>query len=148
MSKYPAWWSNTLTIYNKYVDGTTHAITWYKHTVHNCFWKYTGAKVTIGETVIETDTSLCRIPEDKMYREPWVWDELSSADKLKYFTLSVGDIIVNGAVTDTIDEYRTGERSTDLIGKYKDLQGCIVVERCANNTGYGRGMKHYYVRGL
>ena len=64
-----------------------------------------------------------------------------------YFTLAPGDIIVKGIITDNIDEYTKGQRSSDLINKYKDLRGCIQIEDVALNVGVGRNNEHYYVRG-
>ena len=64
-----------------------------------------------------------------------------------YFTLGTGDIIVKGAVTDEIDEYTSGKRSSDFIKKYKALQGCMEIQHFSIDTGIGRCAEHYYVTG-
>jgi hypothetical protein len=148
VNEYPIWWSDTLTIYNKYTNPETRVVTWYKYVLNGCFWKYTGNKVTINETIIETDNTLCRIPENDKFLERHEWENLPEESKKEYFTLSTGDIIVKGNVEDVIDEYTSGKRSSDLLTKYRKLQGCMLVEKCSINTGIGRGINHYCVRGV
>ena len=80
------------------------------------------------------------------YLETYQWNALT--DKSEHFTLSPGDIIVKGEVTDEVNEYVSGQRSSDFLAKYKKLQGCMVIEQCAVNAGPGRGLEHYYVRGV
>lgn len=145
MSNYPEWWNTTITVFNKYEDPATRRITWHKTVLQNCFWKYTGNKIVVGETTLETNTTLCRIPVNTAFLEKYQWNE---ADKSKHFTLGTGDIIVKGSVEDVIDEYVSGQRSSDMLAKYKKLQGCMVIEQCATNTGLGRGLEHYFVRGV
>jgi hypothetical protein len=65
-----------------------------------------------------------------------------------FFTLGTGDIIVKGEVDDEIDEYTSKKRSTDLVAKYKALQGCMQIEEVAINVGAGRCNEHYYVKGI
>lgn len=146
MSKYPEWWNTTITVYNKYENPSSRIITWYKTVIHNCFWKYTGNKIVVGETALETNTTMCRIPVNTAFLEKYAWDEAD--DKSEHFTLSLGDIIIKGEVDEIVDEYTAGHRSSDLLAKYKRLQGCMVIEQSAMNTGLGRGMEHYYVRGV
>ena len=146
MSNYPAWWNTTITVYNKYEDPATRRITWHRTVLNNCFWKYTGNKIVVGETALETNTTICRIPLHPAFLEKYEWNNVS--DKSKYFTLGTGDILVRGDIADTIDEYNSGCRSSDILTKYKKLQGCMVVEQCAINTGLGRGLEHYYVKGV
>ena len=145
---YPIWWDTTLTIYNRFKDAQTQIVTWYRHTVSNCFWKYTGNKISVGNTVLETNNTICRIPDSSNFLPVYEWVNLPNDLKSQYFTLSAGDIIINGEVEDTIDEYTKGYRATDLLSKYKTLQGCIEIQQVAINTGLGRGSKHYYVTGV
>ena len=148
MSDYPIWWDTELTIFNKYEDAVTNLITWYKHTVSNCFWKYVGDKVTVGNTVLETNNIICRIPQDDAFLENYLWVALPNYEMGNYFTLSQGDIIVKGNVSDVIDEYQSGHRSSDLLAKYKKLQGCMTIERFSINIGSGRNNPHYYIKGI
>ena len=145
MTYVPPWWEKDITVYNRYEDKVSNVVTWYRHHLSNCFFAYEGNQLTIGSTVLETNTTICRIPQDKRFKERYLWEELS--DKNNYFTLGTGDIIVLGDVSDLIDEYASGHRSTDLINKYKDLQGCIRIQSVALNIGTARCIPHYLVRG-
>lgn len=146
MSNYPEWWNTTITVYNKYEDPATRRITWYKTVLHNCFWKYTGNKITVGETTIDTDSTLCRIPVHSAFLEKYQWD--NATDKSAHFTFSGGDMIVKGEVADEINEYQSGQRASDFLSKHKNMTECMVIEKCAVNTGIGRGMEHYLVKGV
>ena len=143
----PVWWDTTLTIYNQYKDPQTKVVMWVRNTVDNCFWKYTGNKVTVGQVELETNTTICRIPKDNRYLDRYLWEALPNDQMPNYFTLGPGDIIIKGNVDDTIDETVKGQRSTDLLTKYKKMQGCIEIKTFADNTGIGRNDKHYYVTG-
>lgn len=125
----------------------TSVITWYKHTIDGCFWKYVGDKISLNGTILETNNVVCRIPKRADFIEKYKWLDLPSDEKSNYFTIGREDIIVNGEVDDDIDEYLATHRSTDLIAKYKDLQGCMVVDKFAINTEGGRCQEHYYVKG-
>ena len=145
MTRVFPWWEKEITVYNRYEDKLTNIVTWYRCNIPNCFWAYEGNQLTIGSTVLETNTTICRIPKNKRYKARYLWESLN--DKNNYFTLGTGDIIVLGNVSDIIDEYASGHRSTDLINKYKDLQGCIRIHTVADNTGTARCIPHYLVRG-
>ena len=148
MNNYPSWWDTTITIYNKYEDDQTQLVTWHRHVVNGCFWKYSGNKVTIDEVVLDTKDIICRIPVNSAFLEKHEWIAIPNDRMSDYFTLSQGDIIVKGEVSDTINEYQAGHRSSDLKTKYKKLQGCLEIEEWSNNTGGGRGNEHYFVRGI
>lgn len=148
MNNYPAWWNTTITIYNKFTDPITYVIRWYRTVVTGAFWKYVGDKITVGQTVLETKDIICRIRKDDKYMDKGEWVNLSNDQMANYFTLGRGDIIVKGEVNDTIDEYTSGKRSTDILGKYKDLNGCMEIESVSNNTGEGLGQEHYHVKGV
>jgi hypothetical protein len=143
----PIWWDTQLTIYNQYKDPLTSLVSWFRNVVSNCFWKYTGNQVTVGDVELKTNTTICRIPKDDRFKERYLWEALPNDQMSQYFTLSPGDIIVKGSVSDVIDEQLKGHRSTDLIAKYKRLQGCIEIQSWADNTGVGRNDKHYYITG-
>ena len=144
---YPPWWETTITVYNKYEDTLTQIITWYRTVLTGCFWKYTGNKVLVGDTLLETNTTICRIPWNEKFIEKYAWQNLPNDMMGEYFTLGADDIIVKGEVQDTVDEYTAGHRSSDLLAKYKALQGCITIEQVDINVGTARCSEHYYVRG-
>lgn len=145
MNKYPAWWDATVTIYNKSV-GSDNRITWYSTVVTGAFWKIRGEKVTVGETVIDSSSTICRLRVDNNYCTPDAWDNLST--KNGKYTLRAGDIIVFGSVSDAINEYVAGTRSTDILKKYRDSTGAMQVNQVRINAGTGMGQEHYYVRGI
>lgn len=147
MNHYPSWWNETITVYNKYTDPVTNLITWYRHVVTGAFWKNIGNKVTIDKTVIETDTIICRMRKDDTFLPKHEWIALPNDTMSDYYTLGRGDILVRGEVDDEIQEYTTGHKSTDLVHKYKDLQGCMTIDEVTINTEGGRGNEHYLVRG-
>lgn len=146
MSNYPVWWDKTITIYNKFVNPITQAISWYHHTIDGCFWKDVGQKVQIGDVTLESNDIVCRIPKSGAYVPAYQWEALD--DKSQVFTLSQGDIIIPAEVDDEINEYASGRRSADLIKKYKAGVGCLTVERMTEDNGPGRCCEHYHVRGL
>jgi hypothetical protein len=148
MNNYPIWWDTTLTIFNRYEDTQTQLVKWYKTVISGCFWKYTGDKVTINETTLETNNTIARIRKDKRFLEKYEWIKVPNDLMGNYFTIGAGDILIKGEVDDDIDEYKAGKRSTDIVQKYKDMQGCMIVEEYANNTGAGRCNEHYYVKGV
>lgn len=154
MNNYGPWWNTTVTIFNRYEDPQTQLVRWYKHVVPDCFWKYSGEKMVISNSassksvVLETDTIICRIRVNNKFMEKYQWIQLPNDKMGNYFTLGIGDIIVKGEVSDEINEYTAGTRSSDLKKKYKDLQGCLEIQTFSINTGGNRGNEHYYVRGI
>ena len=66
---------------------------WFKHFIPKCFWKDTGNKITVGDTVLETNDIICRIPENPQFVEKYQWLNLPNDEMSKYFTLGEGDII-------------------------------------------------------
>lgn len=148
MNNYPSWWNTTITVYNKFEDPQTQLVTWYRQVIDGCFWKYSGNKVVVGNTVLETKDIICRIRIDDRFLEKHEWIAIPNDRMSNYFTLSQGDIIVKGEVDDEINEYQSGQRSSDLKTKYKALQGCLEIQEWSNNTGGGRGNEHYYVKGI
>lgn len=147
MNKFPAWWSDKITIYNRYEDPQTNLITWTRTVLTDCFFKNANSKVTVGQTVIETNDIIVRIPEKPQYKNYAMWILLGNDIRQKYFTLHQGDIIILGEVTDTIDEYNTSTNSNALLSKYKKLGECLVINKFNDNAKLGRGLKHYRVVG-
>ncbi len=145
MNHYPSWWNETITIYNKYKDPSSNLITWFRHVVEGAFWKDVGNKINIGDTVIETDAIICRIRKDDVFLPNYEWLVLD--EKEDNYTLGKGDIIIRGVVEDEVDEYVNGQKSSDLVRKYKDLQGCMTIDKVTINIEGGRGNEHYLVQG-
>lgn len=147
-SFYPIWWDTPITLYNQYKDPETDEITWFGHNLSDCFWKYVGDSISPGFAQEEKYDTVCRIPENELYLPNHEWRRLSDIDKAEKFTLSLEDIIIKGNVDDVIDEYTQGQRSTDLLAKYKGMQGCITVKEFAIDVGPGRVCPHYRIYGI
>ena len=147
MANYAPWWESTVTIYNRYEDKQTNVVKWYKHVIYGAFWKNTRNKITIGDVTIDGNNIICRIREDENFLEPYEWSQLPNDEMSDYFTLGRGDIIVKGEVDDVIDEYTKGKRASDLLAKYKMMQGCMQIESVSVNTGTARNEPHYFVSG-
>ena len=150
MSKpgYPIWWDTTITIYNKFEDAQTNVITWYRHVITDCFWKFGGTTVQVGTVELDSKSITCRIPKDDRFLDKKDWMQVPNDQMANYFTISQGDIVVKGEIDDEIDEYTNGKHSTDLLAKYKAYQECMEISQYSNNTGIGRNNEHYLIRGL
>lgn len=150
MSKagYPIWWDETVTLYNKHTDKVTQLVTWYRTVITDCFWKNSNNQITVGEVELQSNDVICRIPQRDIYLSKAQWIQLPNDEKGNCFTLGKGDILVQGEIDDIIDEQQKGHRATDLIAKYKELQGCIYVKQFSDNTGIGRVNPHYFISGV
>ena len=148
MSKYPTWWDTTITVYSKHTDAATSIVNWHRVTIDNCFWKRVGSKTTIMDMQVDTESVTCRIPENSNFVEPFNWIDMADSELNDMFTLQQGDIIIKGECDFEIDEYKSGKRSTDLIAKYRKIQGCMEIKDVALNTMTGMLNPHYNVRGL
>ena len=140
---YPSWWDTTVTLYNKYEDSKGE-VTWYRTVLTGCFWRYLTDYARIDDATQMTKVLLCRVRKNDSFLENYVWNE--SDDKSSYFTFSDGDIMVKGEVEDSIDEYTSGTRSSDLLLKYKNR--CATITECVINVGTDRTSEHYLVRGI
>ena len=148
MNHYPSWWNETITVYNRYSDPVSRLVTWHRHVVNGAFWKNIGNKILIDNVSINTDTIICRIRKDEKFLPKYEWIELPNDEMDNYFTLGRGDIIIRAEVDDEVDEYTNGYKATDLVKKYKDLQGCVTIDKVTINTEGGRGDEHYLVEGV
>lgn len=147
MNNYPEWWSSTVTVYNKYTDPVTKKVSWFPHVIEGCFYSQVKDRITFNNSVIEADSTKCRIRVSDDFINKKDWNNLSDDEKMSKFTLAAGDIIIAGEVDDVVDEYTKGDRSSDLIAKYNDWPGCFIIETVAINVGPGRGNEHYSAKG-
>lgn len=148
MNHWPSWWDDTITLYNKYTDPTTKKVKWYRHVITDCFYKHTVEKVTVGNTTLDSNSSICRIRVSDNFIDKKSWMKLEDSERAEKFTLSAGDIIVADEVDFEVDDYTSGSRSSDLIKENKEWPGCFTVETVNINVGGGRGNEHYHVRGV
>ena len=146
MSNYPVWWDTTVTIYNQYTDPVSNKITWFRHVITGCFWKNESIQITLGNTAISANSTICRIRKQDNYLDRYSWAKLPNDQMGNYLTLGRGDILIKGEVEDEIDEYAKGKHANDLLIKYKDLE-YMKAEEFTINVGAGRCEEHYLVRG-
>lgn len=143
MNNYPEWWNTTVTLYNKYTANNGE-VTWYRAVLKGCFWGYETKYNRVDNATEMTKVLICRVRVNEKFVEDFEWQAL--ADKTSRFTFSEGDILVRGEVADTIDEYTSGSRSSDLLKKYKSR--CAEITEYKINVGGGRVNEHYLVRGV
>ena len=148
MVQYPPWWDVTVTVYNKYINPTDRKTYWYRSTVAGCFWKNSDDKIKIGNTILETESTTCRFRLNPLFVPANAWKTLPNEEKATYFTLGVGDIVVCAEVDDEIDEYTAGKRSSDLLTKYHNLQGCLQIDKAVISVGDNMPIPHYRVKGV
>lgn len=122
---YPSYWVHTITVYHKSdADGV---VSWKRQYADGCFWGNTSSASRSDGHVKRYGRTVCRL------RCPVSVD------------IEIGDIIVKGKTKDTIDEYTSGSRSTDLVNKY-GVQ-CFIVTGLHDNTDDVRGLPHLFVEG-
>lgn len=137
-------WDKTITLYNRSEDEQTGVIKWYRHNLNECFFKRTNNKISVGAVQLQTDNTIIRIPAQSDFLPPYEWAELPNDKKGNYMTAQSGDLIFLGNVTDEIDEYTKGQRSSDLIAKYKALGSVFVTSVNINDFMPGA---HYLIKG-
>lgn len=138
------YWNDTITLYNKYEDTLTGGVSWYRHILQNCFVKRTNNKINVGGVVLQSDNVIIRIPQNSSYTPPIDWIDIPKDLKHQKMTLQPGDLIFLGEITEEIDEYTPGRRSSDLIAKYSVL-GSVYISSVNINTDLPNG--HYFVQG-
>jgi hypothetical protein len=105
-----------LTIYNKYIDPTTRSEKYQRTQVGKVAWENRkGINVIMSGGSIESDQASIYIPYSLSanYLEAPTWRAL--ADKTGKWTLQVGDILVNGLVTDEITLTATTDPITHVV---------------------------------
>lgn len=147
MNSYGDWWDSTITLYNRVKD-SNGKIKWYRHVIDDCFYRHTLDKITMKNTTITSDVSVCRIRVSEDFIPKRQYDELDEISKATMFTVSVGDIVVPEETDFEIDDYKQGSRSSDLKEKFKAYPGCFTAETVSINVGGGRGNEHYLIRGV
>ncbi len=137
---YPAWWNQDITLYNRY-EGKDGAVKWYKSIVSGCFVKNIRSYIVSSGKGDAGSQNIIRIRKSDKYIPPEEWSETQYCEHS--FTLKGGDIVVIGNVSDNIDEYQKGNRSSDILQKYSTR--CFVVGSVSVND-FG-SLAHYMISG-
>lgn len=116
---------HTITLFNKFEDkssGRTVA-KWKKTVLHNCYFGTVQGESQSSNMISENDTFICRIPKNNAYTK--AFKGLPGT-----FTLSIGDIIVNGHIEEDIKDI-SGSRPTDILNRYKES---FIIKGFSDNT--------------
>jgi len=142
---YPIWWDKTITIYNK-ITADDGKVSWQSTVISGCFWKYINETKYVDNVKMQTKEVICRIPEQDNYVPYLEWKTLE--DKTGKFTLHTGDFVVYGEVNDVIDEYTKGQRASDVLNKYREVNLAFQIEVFTDNTGDVLNSEHYRLGGI
>ena len=147
MSYYPPTFNQSITLFSqhKHLNSETNktVTVWKKTILKNCFWGTEIAKNLNGNVLVQQNSFILRIPQSDKYLMPLEWSE-REYDKLhEYFSLSAGDVIVRGIVSDEINDIQ-GSRVSDFLEKYKE--NAFTVKTITENTAIPYA-PHYKVTG-
>jgi len=131
--------NSDLTIYNKYIDGTTRNEKYQRTTITGVMWQSAKASSAKNGGLLASNTATIFLPfaRGTQYKEPQTW--LALATKTGYWTLKEGDILVKGIVTDEITSLFT---ATNLKAKYNN----VVIITSVDSMDMGSAdMQHWQV---
>lgn len=125
--KYPAWWKTTITLYNKVTDNGK--IIYYRHLLDGCHYAKKRLTDSDGGNLSAVSETVVRIRQSNAYLPPKAYADSGAAVRKAHFTLTPGDVVFYGDVTDDMAD-ETGKRPSDLL---KNQDG-FTVKTCADNT--------------
>ena len=139
-------YNRTITVYNclraeDNPDSTKDI--WYRTVLTNCFYKNELGRVDLDKSSRMAGVYTARIPESADYRPYHEWCTLSAVERDKYFTFSLGDIVVLGECVEEITGESLGTAS-ELLQRYKP--DAFKATAFSDNTSHIAG-KHYRVGG-
>lgn len=120
--------TDTITVYNNYTDPTTKYKVYLPTIIKNVSW-FGEVQVLVGsDGLLSADMYTVRIPEDadfgnKIYLDPKAFSAIPNDEMPNYWTLSQGDTIVKGAVSDTGENAKPAK----LEAKYVDTITIVSV---------------------
>lgn len=129
--------NDTVTIYNKYLDGTTEK--WQRTVLSGVFWDSSKGAVVRKTGISSADGLMLIVPMDvkpgRTYVKPKAWEAM--ADKTGAWTLQSGDTVILGDI------------SYEVVKSSKELQQFDDVLTISNvdTRNYGGGMAHFEVSG-
>ncbi|QIB68263.1 hypothetical protein Ami103574_02565 [Aminipila butyrica] len=125
---------HTVTIYNKYKDGSTEK--WQRTVLRGVFWDSSKGAITRKTGVSSADGLMMIVPMSLPgYKKPKEWADLE--DKAGAWTLQGGDIAILGDIS-----YEVVRSSKELLG-YDDVLTITTVD----TRNYGGDMAHFEVSG-
>lgn len=135
---YPPTWDKTITIYSKVKasDNTDKTDKWYRTVVRGCFWKSVQNRAVTEQGVTFSASYVCRVPLTPLYK-PYDAFKLSPVG----FSLSLGDIIILGEVTDSM----TAQNRLDIISSHKP--DTLTIGSFTDNARVNF-LQHYLIEGV
>ena len=127
MSMFP----DTVTVYNKYVDGGTEK--WKRTVLRGVYWNEIEGAILRKTGAASRCSVVVIIPRRAGYQKPKAWEQDRAG-----WTLKPGDTVVRGAVATEI------QRS---IGKELDLDDVRTIT-AVDGKDFGGGMAHWEVSGV
>lgn len=122
--RYPAWWSQTVTVYHRIVGAD--GVTWQPSVLHNCFVQLRATSVNVDTSRRDGCRLVCRIPAPKP-------------------DIALGDILFAGANDTAIDETVRGQTSVDFMAAHPDT--AYIIAELHDNTQARIPVPHVYVGG-
>jgi len=114
---------------------------WQKIVLDRCFYKAGSSVFQNSVEMSRVNTYTVRIPEDTRYLPYGEWRELPEEERVRYFTVSEGDLVVKGDCPDEITE--TDPAVKVLLRRKPDA---FTVRSFSDNTVHPLG-KHYRLGG-
>lgn len=135
----------SITIFNKLnsKDSTIGKEKWQRTNLVDCFYKAETAVFQSNTEASKDNTYTVRIPQSEYYLPYNEWKLLSDGEREKYFTLSIGDIIVGYECYDFIDG-SSGNTATQVLNNHKP--NAFKITSISDNTRFPFG-KHYRLGG-
>lgn len=126
-------YSHTITLYNclKAADNPDKKDVWYRHVLTGCYYKAEIVRTDTGTNVKQQNTYTVRIHKSGLYKPYAEWVQLDDADRKRYFTLHLDDIVVYGAQSDEISG-ASGQTAVQVMNRYKP--DAFKVTAVSDNT--------------
>lgn len=125
-------YNQTITILNKLkrTDNNTGKDVWYKTIINDAAW-YTDSARSAGSNAVYIGSYITiLVPFHDEYKEYLEWRNLADIDK--YFTVSTGDYIIKGIMSEDI----TADNIIKVLEKYGE-DVCFVRHHNANYNRFG-----------
>lgn len=136
---------HTITLYNclKAADNPDKKDAWYRHVLTGCYYKAEIVRTDTGTSAKQQNTYTVRIPESSLFKPYVEWVQLKDADRKKYFTIHLDDIVIYEAQSDEING-ASGQTSVQVMNRYKP--DAFKVTAISNNSMAPK-QKHYRLGG-
>ena len=138
--------TKTITLYNRVeiinpINNKSETV-WNRTILNGCSWNKSLQSLQVGNIEISSDDYIVKIPESTKFLEKWDYEKLPLEDQKNFFTVSVDDIVILGAVETDIDDNTS---ATELKEIYHGRE--LTAKGFFNNGGAGMPLPHYEIVG-